>query len=74
MVDEAAEAAEEDAANKSSSEAEEARVAYEDTTKDHSIQKIVASSKRPLTTPTRIATTVSLIRLSPTWLMPGCHV
>ena len=69
MVDEAAEAVEEDAANKAKvvAEAEAVRVAYEDTKKDNSIQGIVASSKRPLTaTPTMTATTVSIIRQSRT--------
>ena len=75
MVDEATEAAEEDAAKKASGEAEEARVAYEDKTKEHSIQGIVASSKRPSTaTPKMTATTVSIIRLSRTWLIHACHV
>ena len=78
MVDEAAEAVEEDEANtaKVDAETEAVRVAFEDTTTDHRIQKVVASSKRSLTAtpPTTTATTVSTIRLSPAWLMPSCHV
>ena len=75
MVDGAAEAVEEDAANKANAEAEALRVAYEDTAKGHRIQKVVASSKRSLTaTPTRTATTVTIIRQSRTWVMPACHV
>ena len=76
MVDEATEAVEEDAANKEKvdAETEEIRVACDDMTKDHRIQGIVASSKRSLTaTPTRTATTVSIIRQSSTRLMPACH-
>ena len=78
MVDEAAEAAEEDGAEmeKVDAETETVRVACEDTTKNHGIQKLVASSKRSLTaTPkTTTATTVSIIRQIRTWLIPACHV